>query len=76
MRELKLMNEYGLSIEKTLQAATMVGGELMGKKEELGQIKKGYIADLIAVEGNPLQDLNVLNNIKVIIQRGNIYKPQ
>jgi imidazolonepropionase-like amidohydrolase len=76
LRELKLMNEYGLSIEKTLQAATMVGGELMGKKEELGQIKKGYIADLIAVEGNPLQDLNVLNNIKVIIQRGNIYKPQ
>jgi len=74
LRELKLMHEYGLSIEETLQAATIVGAELMNKKDILGQVKPGYIADLIAVKGNPLEDLDVLNEISLVIQKGLVYK--
>ncbi len=75
LRELKLMHEYGLSIEETLQAATMVGSELMNMKDKLGQVKVGYLADLIVVEGDPLNDLDVLSEINLIIQKGQVYKP-
>ncbi len=74
LRELKLMHDYGLSIKKTLQAATMVGAELMNLQGEIGQVKVGYLADLIAVKGNPLQDLNSLNDIKFVMKDGHIYK--
>ncbi|MBT6329279.1 MAG: amidohydrolase family protein [Kordiimonadaceae bacterium] len=74
LRELKLMNEYGLSREKTLQAATMVGAELMNMKDNLGQVKVGYLADLIAVDGNPLVDLDVLSDPKMVMLDGVVYK--
>lgn len=74
LRELKLMNEYGLSIEKTLQAATIVGAELMNMKESLGQVKEGFLADLIAVEGNPLDDLDVLAEPKMVMLDGVVHK--
>lgn len=75
LRELKLMHEYGLSIKKTLQAATMVGAELMGQGHNLGQVKVGYLADLIAVTGNPLTDLNILQKIDFIMKDGDVYHP-
>ncbi|MBT5187612.1 MAG: amidohydrolase family protein [Kordiimonadaceae bacterium] len=74
LRELLIMHEYGLSIEKTLQAATIVGAELMNKKGELGEVKVGYIADLIAVKGNPLENLEVLSDIRMVMQGGEVYK--
>lgn len=74
LRELKLLVEYGLSVEKTIQAATMVGAELMNKGGELGQVKVGYLADLIAVDGNPLEDLDVLSAPKMVMLDGDIYK--
>lgn len=73
LRELKIMNEYGLSILKTLQAATIIGADLMGMKNEIGEIKVGYLADIIAVEGNPLEDLDVLSDIKMVMKDGKIY---
>ena len=74
LRELKLLVEYGLSVEKTIQAATMVGAELMNKGDELGQVKVGYLADLIAVDGNPLENLDILSSPKMIMLDGNFYK--
>lgn len=74
LRELKLMNEYGLDKIKTIQAATIVGAELMNMKDDLGQVKVGYLADLIAVEGNPLENLDVLWDIKMVMKDGVLYK--
>ena len=74
LRELKLMHEYGLSIEKTMQAATMVGAELMNMKDTLGQVKPGFLADLIAVDGNPLENLDAISNLKMVMKDGKIYK--
>lgn len=73
LRELKLMHEYGLSVEKTLQAATMIGAELMNSSDPLGQVKVGYLADLIAVVGNPLEDINALAALKMIMLDGVIH---
>lgn len=73
LRELKIMNEYGLSIEKTIQAATIIGAELMGLKGQLGEVKVGYLADMIAVEGNPLDNLDVLKDVKMVMKDGEIY---
>ncbi|HPF45660.1 MAG TPA: amidohydrolase family protein [Emcibacteraceae bacterium] len=74
LRELKLMHEYGLSILKTLQAATIVDAELMNMKDTLGQVKAGFLADLIALEGNPLEDLDSISHLKMVMKDGVIYK--
>lgn len=74
LRELKLLNEYGLSMLKTIQAATIVAADLMNQQEPLGQVKPGYLADLIAVAGNPLEDLDVLAEPRMVMLDGEIYK--
>jgi imidazolonepropionase-like amidohydrolase len=43
-------------------AATKLGGEIMGMGEELGQIKAGYLADVLLVDGNPLSDVSILRD--------------
>ncbi|MDG1707478.1 MAG: amidohydrolase family protein [Emcibacteraceae bacterium] len=74
VRELKKLKEYGLEHLKTLQAATMVGAELMNMKNKLGQLKVGFLADIIAVEGNPLEDLDVLGDVKMVMKNGEVHK--
>jgi len=74
VRELLLMAEYGVPVADVLRAATVTGATLTGFEGELGQIKPGYLADLIAVEGNPLKDLSVLGNAKFIMKNGVIHK--
>ncbi len=74
LRELLLLHEYGLSTLKTLQAATMVAGKLMNTIDPLGEVKAGYLADLIAVSGNPLENLGVLKAPGMIMVNGALYK--
>lgn len=52
----------GYTPMETLLAATKLGGEIMGMPDELGQIKPGFHADLILVDGDPLEDISVLQN--------------
>ena len=47
---------------ETLVAATRLGGEIMGLPGELGQVKAGYLADLLLVDGDPLADIAVLQD--------------
>jgi imidazolonepropionase-like amidohydrolase len=66
---------FGYSASEALQCATRVGGELMGLP--LGTIKEGQLADLLVVDGNPLQDVRVLQdkaNLKLIMKDGVAYK--
>ncbi|GHF25687.1 hypothetical protein GCM10017044_20630 [Kordiimonas sediminis] len=74
VRELELLVMHGLSPQEVLKAATITGAELMGMKDKLGQIKKGYLADLITVEGNPLEDVSVLKEVSFVMKDGVIYK--
>lgn len=66
----------GYTPTETLVAATKLGGELMGR-EPLGQIKPGYLADLLLVDGDPVTDIRLLQNqekLLMVMKDGNIHK--
>jgi imidazolonepropionase-like amidohydrolase len=68
--EMELMVEYGMSPLAVLQAATSVNAESFGIGNELGQIKPGYLADLIAVAGNPVEQIKQLRQVKFVMKNG------
>jgi imidazolonepropionase-like amidohydrolase len=68
---------FGYTPAEAISAATMDGGALMGMAGELGQIREGYLADLLLVDGDPLQDVRVLQNrdrINMVMQAGRIHR--
>ncbi len=71
-REIELMVEYGMTPTNALRAATSVAARVIGKGTELGRIERGYLADLIAVRGDPLKDPSVLRPPVVVIKDGKI----
>ena len=74
---LLFVDVLGFTPTETLVAATRLGGEIMGMAGELGQIKAGYLADLLLVDGNPLEDIKLLQNqdaLLVIMKDGRLHK--
>jgi imidazolonepropionase-like amidohydrolase len=70
-RELGWFVKAGMTPEQALRTATSNAAELLGKEKELGAVAPGYLADLVAVEGDPLSDINVvLNNVKWVMKDG------
>ncbi|GAB3907922.1 metal-dependent hydrolase family protein [Mucilaginibacter boryungensis] len=72
-REMELMVEYGMKPLDVLRSATSVNAEVFGMKN-LGEIKQGYLADLVAIDGNPAEDIKTLKNAKLVMKDGVIYK--
>lgn len=77
-RDLQLFVEhFGYTPAEALAAATSLGGEIMGMKEELGQIRPGYLADLLLVKGDPTQNVSLLqdrSNLLAIMKDGRFHK--
>ena len=73
-REFKYMNEVGMSEIECIQSATTTNATLLGQENNLGKIKKGFIADIIATDLNPLEDISVLENIIFVMKEGVVYK--
>jgi imidazolonepropionase-like amidohydrolase len=72
-RELGWFVKAGMTPEQALQTATGNAAALLGKEKELGAVAPGYLADLVAVEGDPLADVNVvLNNVKWVMTNGKV----
>jgi imidazolonepropionase-like amidohydrolase len=72
-RELGWFVKAGMTPEQALQTATTNGAALLGKEKELGAVAPGYLGDLVAVEGDPLADINVvLNNVKWVMTNGDV----
>ncbi len=72
-RELGWFVKAGMTPEQALQTATGNAAALLGKEKELGAVAPGYFADLVAVEGDPLADIEVtLNNVKWVMKGGAI----
>ena len=59
---------------KALQSATIVNAEVLEMANNIGQIKKGYYADIIAVDGDPLKDITILENVSFVMKDGNVHK--
>jgi imidazolonepropionase-like amidohydrolase len=72
-RELGWFVKAGMTPEQALQTATGNAAKLLGKETELGALAPGYLADLVAVDGDPLADINVvLNNVKWVMKSGDV----
>ncbi|MCB9049823.1 MAG: amidohydrolase family protein [Lewinellaceae bacterium] len=73
VRELELMVEYGMKPLNVLRSVTAVNAEALHLME-LGRIRPGLLADLIVVEGNPLEDISTLRKVKLVMKDGMVYK--
>ena len=73
-RELVLMVKYGMAPLAALQADLLNGAKLLGWEGQIGLLEPGYLADVIAVAGDPLQDIGALNSVSFVMKGGVIYK--
>ncbi|MGO4880597.1 MAG: amidohydrolase family protein [Bryobacteraceae bacterium] len=73
-REFVLMVKYGMTPLAALQAGTLNGAKLLGWQDRIGELKPGYLADIVAVPGDPLQDIGVLQNVAFVMKGGVVYK--
>lgn len=67
------MVKYGLSPAQAIQSATVWAADLLGKRKELGSITPGKYADVIAVDGDPLKDISVMEHVSFVMKDGKIY---
>jgi imidazolonepropionase-like amidohydrolase len=72
-KEFRYMYEAGMPVVKALQSATTTNAKLLGMEKELGQLKKGFLADIVAVEANPLQEVSTLENVVFVMKDGKVY---
>lgn len=73
-REFELLVKYGMTPLQSIQAGTMNGARLLGWGKDIGTLKAGYLADVIAVPGNPLDDISVLKKVAFVMKGGIVYK--
>jgi imidazolonepropionase-like amidohydrolase len=73
-RQFAYMVRYGMTPMQAIQSATIRAAELLGKESELGSIAPGRFADLIAVQGDPLTDVRVLENVSHVMKGGALVK--
>ena len=72
-REMILMEQWGMKPIDVLRSATSVNAEVFGLKH-LGNIKNGFWADLVAVEGDPSTDIHAIKQVKFVMKDGVVYK--
>ncbi len=73
-KQFAFMVKYGMTSMQAIQAATSSAADLLGHSSEIGSIKPGKYADLIAVPGDPLADVRLLEDVKFVMKDGKIYK--
>jgi imidazolonepropionase-like amidohydrolase len=73
-REFVLMVKFGVSPLAALQAGTLNGAKLLGWQTQIGALKPGFDADIIAVSGDPLQDISALQKVSFVMKNGVIYR--
>lgn len=73
-RELDGMVRLGMSASEALSAATLVNAKIVGRHDSLGRVAPGYLADLIAVEGDPAADIGALGRVAFVMKNGEVVK--
>jgi imidazolonepropionase-like amidohydrolase len=73
-KQFAYMVEYGMTPMEAIQAATVHAAELIGWPDSVGAIAPGRYADIIAVRGDPLQDIRLLENVAFVMKGGEVYK--
>ncbi len=73
-KQFAFMVKYGMTPMQAIQSATSSAADLLGHSDEVGSIKPGKFADIIAVSADPLQDISVLEKVNFVMKDGKIYK--
>ena len=69
------MVKYGMTPMQAIQAATHYAADLLSRADEFGSIKPGKHAVIIAVAGDPLTEIRLLENVQFVMKDGKVYKP-
>jgi imidazolonepropionase-like amidohydrolase len=72
-KQFAFMVRYGMTPMQAIQAATSSAADLLGHSNELGSIKPGKYADVIAVSADPLQDIRAVEDVKFVMKNGKVY---
>lgn len=75
-REMELMNSYGMPAADVLKSATSVNADVFGYSDRIGRLKKGLLADIIAVSGNPAEKISDIRNTRFVMKNGTVYVNQ
>lgn len=73
-RQFGLMVKDGQTQMQAIQTATINAADLLGQSEKIGTIENGTFADVIAVRGNPLEHISILENVSFVMKGGVVYK--
>jgi imidazolonepropionase-like amidohydrolase len=73
-REFELLVKYGMKPIDAIRAGTLNGARLLGWQDQIGAIKPGLLADMVAVEGDPLQDIAALTHVTFVMKGGVVYR--
>lgn len=75
-KEFVYMTEAGMPILEAIKAATVNASELLGTTDQLGSIEKGKLADIIAVDGDPVKDVQSMGRVVFVMKNGMVYKSE
>jgi imidazolonepropionase-like amidohydrolase len=73
-REIELMVNYGMSAEAALKSATSIAARVLHMETSIGRVKEGFLADLIAVDGDPTRDISALRRVRYVMKSGIVYR--
>ena len=73
-KELMYMVEAGMPALEAIRSATLNAAKLLGQSAQLGSVEAGFAADMIAVSGDPLHDVSLLQQVKFVMKEGKVYK--
>jgi len=68
------MVEWGMKPIDAIQAATINAADLLGQSDKVGVLEKGYYADIVAVRGNPLDNVTILEHVSFVMKGGTVYR--
>ena len=75
-REFDWMVRHGMTPMQAIQAATINGADLLGLSDEIGVLEPGMLADIVAVRGDPLEDIRLLENVQFVMKQGTLHKTE
>ena len=73
-KEFQYMTEAGMPMMEALKAATMTNADVLDMKDQIGSVESGKLADIIAVDADPIKDPKVMMNVTFVMKEGVVYK--
>ncbi len=75
-KEFASMVKYGMTPVQAIRAATATASELLGMQDKVGTVEAGKLADIVAVPGDPLSDINTMEKVDFVMKGGRIFRRQ